>query len=470
MNPYENTYVNPIALPDYPIGRHCLEEGHPRRSDFRETADPSVIYDDGVWYLYPSCGMVYRSEDFIHWTHHKMEPYDCGYAPTVVKHRGKYYLLACLSDLYVSDSPMGPFENLGPITDLRGEEVRVYDPMLFSDDDGRLYLYGGMGGSIDGVELCADDPTRLAGEMRHLIKADTENHLWERMGAWNEDGSFCWIEGSWMYKRGGTYYLTYAAPGTEWQTYAMGAYKSNTPLGPWEYMKTNPFMTKKSGIVRGPGHGCIVDGPNGTVWAFYTCCVCYSYKFERRVGFDPIGFDENGDIIPAEASENPVWAPGVIAEPHLGNGAGLVPVTQGRECTETSAASGRDGLYAVDDSMLSWWQPAEDDPAPALTVEIGYSGLDIYSARIIWRDVGLDVAKGYLPGPFKYKIEALSMGGEWVCVLDKTDNDVDMAIDYNTVTPMRATAVRLTITDHPEHIQPGVINFTVFGKWTPAEE
>ena len=315
----------------------------------------------------------------------------------------------------------------------------------------------------------SEDPTKLVTELQTLIESDTLNHQWERMGAWNEDSSYSWIEGAWMYKHGGTYYLTYAAPGTEWMTYAMGAYKSKTPMGPWEYMKTNPFIAKKSGIVRGPGHGCIVDGPNGTVWAFYTCCVCYSYKFERRVGFDPIGFDENGDIIPTEASENPVWAPGVIAEPHRGNGAGLLPLTQSRECSETSAAPGRDGLYAIDDSMLTWWQPAEDDPSPALTVELGYDGLDVHSARIIWRDVGLDVEKGYLPGPFKYKIEACSMDGEWVCILDKTANDVDMEIDYNTVTLMRAKAVRLTITGHPEHIQPGVINFTVFGKWTPAE-
>ena len=71
--------------------------------DYRETADPTVIYEDGKWYLYPSCGMAYWTEDFCTWNHAKIEPYDCGYAPTVVKHKGKFYLCACGSPLYVSD-------------------------------------------------------------------------------------------------------------------------------------------------------------------------------------------------------------------------------------------------------------------------------------------------------------------------------------------------------------------------------
>ena len=53
----EKTYCNPTPLPDYPIGRTCYY----RNLDihFRETADPSVIYEDGKWYLYSSCGMMY---------------------------------------------------------------------------------------------------------------------------------------------------------------------------------------------------------------------------------------------------------------------------------------------------------------------------------------------------------------------------------------------------------------------------
>ena len=178
----------------------------------------------------------------------------------------------------------------------------------------------------------------------------------------------------------------------------MGAYKGKSPLGPWKYMETSPFLSNRTGLVCGPGHGCIVDGPNGTTWAFYTCCMCYGGEFERRIGYDPVGFDENGNIIPTASTEIPQWAPGMLAEPQKGNGAGLVPVTQHKRTTATSSAPGRDPIYATDDSMLSWWQPAEGDDTPALTVQVALTDtpLDIYSARIVWRDVGLDIKKGIM--------------------------------------------------------------------------
>ena len=210
-----------------------------------------------------------------------MEPYDCGYAPTVVKHRGRFWLLAFGSNLFVSDSPLGPFKDVGPLRAPDGSEARVGDPMLFSDDDGRLYLYFGCGWKISGVELDAADPTRLLADPATMFEADTANHPWERMGACNTDPNYSWVEGAWMFKRGGVYYLTYAAPGTQWPTYGMGAYKSRSPLGPWEYMRTSPFLSGRAGLVTGPGHGCLVRGPGDSVWAFYTCCVCHHHIFER---------------------------------------------------------------------------------------------------------------------------------------------------------------------------------------------
>ena len=37
---------------------------------------------------------------------------------------------------------------------------------------------------------------------------------WQRLGDWNEQPARGWVEGAWMFKRNGTYYLTYAAAGT----------------------------------------------------------------------------------------------------------------------------------------------------------------------------------------------------------------------------------------------------------------
>ena len=468
MIKYEKTYCNPTPLPDYPIGRFCYRDrdDFERLEDFRESADPSVIYDNGVWYMYPSCGMVYWSEDFIHWNHKHMEPYDAGYAPTVVKYRGKYLLCACNSGLYESDSPLGPFKSIGPFVSPSGDELKLGDPMLFADDDGRLYLYSGCGGEIRGAELDGDNPTHLITENLLMYAMDTDNHEWERIGDWNEDPHYSWVEGSWMYKRGDTYYLTYSAPGTHCTSYGMGAYKGKSPLGPWEYMSTSPFLLTKHGLVRGTGHGSIVDGPNGTTWVFYTCLLCYAHRFERRIGYDLISFDENGDIIPRAASETPQWAPGVIDIPDYNSiSTDLIPASQRSTCFATSYAPGRAPIYANDDATSTWWQPAPDDEAPMFTVRVSdFGALDICAVRIWWRDVGFNIKDEVFPGPFGYRVESKLKDGEWETIIDNSDNDVDMNIDYIPFEVRSATFVRLVITKKPEGIEPGVINFTVFCK------
>ena len=50
------------------------------------------------------------------------------------------------------------------------------------------------------------------------------------------------MEGAWMLKHNGKYYLTYSAAGTEHRTYAMGCYAAESPLGPFTPQKHNPIF------------------------------------------------------------------------------------------------------------------------------------------------------------------------------------------------------------------------------------
>lgn len=439
---------------------------------YREMADPSVLYEGNKWYLYGTPGMVFWTEDYKHWNYTKILLGDEEImAPTIVKHDDKFYCIACGTELYEAPSPLGPFESIGCLKTCDGKELRVNDPMLFSDDDGRLYLYYGCGDGIWCAELDAKHPSQLLSEPVFLFADNTREHVWERMGANNEDGSFSWVEGAWMFKHNGVYYLIYCAPATQYSTYAMGAYKSQSPLGPFEYMKTSPFITKQSGVFKGAGHGSIVKGPNDTVWAFYTGIIGYANFVERFVGMQPIGFDEQGDIIPVVADDTPQWIPGVKEKPYEDNNAGLVPVTSFRKHVASSEAAGRDGIYALDENVLSWWQPLAEDEKPSLTVNVLHAGgkpeLMLYAVRVVWRYIGMDVVRGKLPTPVKYKIEALTPEDEWVCILDKTDNQEDMYFDYQLLVPTYAKKVRLVITERPKDMEVGVIDFSVYGKWEP---
>ena len=63
------------------------------KEQFRELADPSVLWFDGKWYLYPSVDMAWVSADNGGtWQHHPLNVRDIGYAPTVVRHRGRFLL------------------------------------------------------------------------------------------------------------------------------------------------------------------------------------------------------------------------------------------------------------------------------------------------------------------------------------------------------------------------------------------
>ena len=161
--PGPTTYCNPLPLPNYPVGKRArdLTVGAPvpkddwlwlvdRQQQFRELADVSVLWHEGAWYLYPSVDMAWVSKDGgATWQHHPLNVRDIGYAPTIVKHKGKYLLMASESSVYTADAPLGPFKELGPIKLPAGVPGQI-DPMLFSDD-GRLFYYWGCTPKIPSV-------------------------------------------------------------------------------------------------------------------------------------------------------------------------------------------------------------------------------------------------------------------------------------------------------------------------------
>lgn len=418
--------------------------------------------------------MAYVSEDFVTWTFHRIEPYFM-FAPTVAVHNNRFYLVGNLTPLYVADDPLGPFTELGSFRTVAGEPLQVLDPMIFPDDDGRLYLYWGLSDpGIFGAELDPADPCQLLTEPRFLFAFNPE-HEWERFGEWNENKYTSSIEGPWMAKVNGVYYLTYCGPGTVYSTYAMGTYTCSYPLGEFTYAARNPILSNKHGLIKGPGHGCIVAGPGETLWAFYTICVCYEHKFERRIGVDPAGIDENGNLYVLGPSEIPQHAPGVLPSPQLNNNTGWSPLTFCNPRQATSCVEGRNPVYAFDDSLLTWWQPSPEDRERELTVDFR-ALFEVRAFRIMWRDVQLDYDNDLLPGPFGYIIEVLAelppeqsveqppkQPLHWVPVIDKSDNDTDLLIDYLEIAGIQARSARLKIISTPPGIEPGVVNFTAFG-------
>ncbi len=462
---------NPLSLPDYPVGRlvRDVTPGKPNEpaglwlaettQQYRELADPSALWHEGKWYLYPSVDMAWVSADEGRtWEHHPLNVRDLGYAPTIVQHRGRFLLMASDSDIYAGPTPLGPFTSIGKMQMPAGKGPQAQiDPMLFSDG-GRLFYFWGCtpNSGLWGVELDAENPTTLIGEPKEVIPFKPDTYAFERVGSSNQNPNTGWMEGSWMIKEGGRYYLTYSAGGTQYRTYTMGAYVSDSPLGPFRPQQRNPIFRSTEGLVTGTGHGCLVRGSRDRIWVFYTVFACVAHGFERRLGLDLAEVDANGELYVPHATSTPQVLPGT------GAAEAWLPLNESEPNFGSSSAPNTSGRLAADNSLTTWWLPAADDAQPTLTAHFS-SRATIHAARVVWRDVGLDTTSGKNPGPFRYRIEAETAPGKWTTIIDRSKSTEDFLIDYRECEPLQATRARLVILGHPPGIQAGVAEFTVFG-------
>lgn len=475
------TYCNPLSIADIPEGRwldfSLVGEGE--CADYRSIADPSVVYHDGKWILYPSYSVAYVTEDFVHWKHVDIGVPHFRYSPAVVQFRDQWYIIGHgVTEMYVSDSPLGPFRLCGHLTGVDGKPVVSIDGCFLADDD-RLYFYWHMGmpcpEDMDvesltctvAAELDPEKPWQMITEPVRINQFDP-NVEWQRTGEHHQNARMGWIEGQWAMKIDGKYYLLYSGSGTQYSSYTNGVLISEEgPLTGFKpQTRHDPLTEKRHGLMRGAGHGSLVRGPKDTLWIFYTCFFGFNHMFERRIGMDPVGIDENGELYCPAVTETPQFAPGVLERPELGNDAGWLPLTFMERPTATSCLPGREPIYASDDSVLTWWQRDPADEHAALTWRLcSDSRYEIYALRIIWRDVGMDSTGGVNPGPFRYVVEYAPDAGleQWKMLLDASENAEDLCIDYRRVSMVKAYGLRLRIVGAPKGIEPGLVSFTAFG-------
>jgi hypothetical protein len=481
--------------------------------------DVTVLRDNNKYYMFCSGGAAWVSENLVNWEYRRVNG-QVPVAPHVVKYNGAFYMSGNNAPLYRANDPLGPYELVGPWRLQNGEPwsgvasngqrwTGAFDVDIFIDDDNRPYLYypgRGVDG-IFGVPLDPNDLSRFAAEPQRLFTFD-KSHSWERYGDFNEYSEVSWIEGPWMLKHNGKYYLQYSASGTQWITYATGVYTSKSPLGPFEYAAVNPILRQTEGIVTGPAHGCAVQAHDGQWWQFYTI-VLRNPPGGRRIGMDPLGFDKDGNMFVRGPSTSPQWAPGVVANAVRDSESGSVPLTVNklRAMNAQSAASGsrpgHDAAYSIDNSAGTWWEPAEGDSQPSLTLDLGpatnFDRVQLFtidSCRIMFHTGtrgsrgrrGAGTARGAARGEARgaaeqpaamgnpsatggatahqYKIEVSSDGQEFKIILDKTANTVPKYTEFEDIPPTVCRFVRLTMTGWPRNAASpfGIVEFTIFGK------
>jgi GH43 family beta-xylosidase len=315
-------------------------------------ADPTVLYYEGLYYLYPTGDNVsyhvYTSYDLVHWSKGPkvFEPGGVNvWAPDVFYNQadGKFYLYYTQDfkiGVAVADQPTGPFVNQGIL--LNG----FIDAHLFEDEDGSLYLYFSDVGHIYVQRMSS--PTQLTGSRQMILQP---SQSWEMQ--W---GSV--TEGPWMLKHNGIYYLIYSGSGADSPYYAVGYATAFNPMGPFTKYAGNPIVSSGNGVY-GPGHGAIVKDARGNLWHLYHQKTDTEINWNRFICLDPLWFDGQGVLHGSATRGVPQPAPAVVEN------AGAAAYWRFEDGTPGSSVvhNGDNGVYAADvldmtgnGNHLSVWQ------------------------------------------------------------------------------------------------------------------
>ena len=211
--------------------------------------------------------------------------------------------------LLVADKITGPYELVsknGPVC-----PYFKNDASLFTDENGRSYLYCSGGG------LWQSEIDLARGK---LVGGDDVQKIIGNRDPGNPDWMIGGIEGPFVINRKGMYYMFFSA----WtRGYEIGVLKAPSPLGPWTLMSNSPIMgTRKRRFKQKlaeeggyahlvyddtpdpyveTGHCAIFEGPDGRDWL---CChyflegskvddgksILEYYDTMPHLGFEPLQF------------------------------------------------------------------------------------------------------------------------------------------------------------------------------------
>lgn len=481
----------------------------------REAADPSMILFQDRYYIFASMNLsVWVSDDLVNWESHRLPEqlplYD--YAPDV-RVNGEYVYFSAskkgsICDFYrTKDIINGPYE------EIKGT-FEFWDPNLYFED-GKVFFYWGCTNTdpLWGVEL--DSVTlKPIGEKVALIDSNSFSRGYERVGVDNREfprneveveyafeqylkttnnkiedlpamyiplikGMFSnrpFIEGPWVEKYNGKYYLQYATPGTQYNIYADGVYISDYPLGPYELAKNNPYSYMPGGFMPGAGHGSTMWDRNGNFWHASTMSISVNHQFERRVGIWPSGFDQDDELfcnqnfgtwpIAVKNGKIDAWS-----EPEW------FLLSYGKKVQVSSSIENKSGENAVDEDVKTCWKASTNASGEWIEIDLG-NVQDTRGIQINFADDEIDIE---VPGKIqgmqtqpryieerdfvtRWKLEGSVDGKEYFILKDKSHVNTDLSHDFVVIEEgIRVRYVKLTILEIPYQLNPAISGLRVFG-------
>lgn len=452
------TFCNPVNL-NYRFMKIDGGEG------IREAADPVVVSFKDKYYLFASKSSGYwYSGDFTDWKHvfitDSVLPIE-DYAPGLFIHKDHLYYVGSTHGkgmLYRSAAPeTGVWE---PVKEIWS----YWDPAFYVEGD-NLYMYYGCS-PVDPIYAQVLDLNTLEArtEVITCFNSNKEEYGWERTGEHNELPRRPYIEGAWMTAHQGKYYLQYAAPGTEWKSYADGTYVSDSPSGPFTYMENSPVSYKSTGFIGGAGHGCMFTVGSENYWKAATNSISVRHMFERRVSFYPAGFDKDGYLYTdTYLGDYPMFLPTEKRQASNSFQPGWMLLSYGKTVTASSTLDGFPAENIVDEDSRTAWVAATNNDTEWLQVDLQHLS-SVNAIQVNFDEYGAK-QKGFVPAVYQsYVIYASVNGEDWYPVVDYSTKKTDTPHDYiEFEEPFKARYIKLQNKEYTVSSNLSVRDLRIFG-------
>jgi xylan 1,4-beta-xylosidase len=431
------TYCNPLDL-DY---KYNFEEKW-RNISYRVGADPVIINHEGEYYLFGTIADGYwHSKDLRTWRHVKPQgwPENDMVAPAALSAKGTLWVMPSTYQtrpIYILKDGGGSSPRLEIFNDklpyLPGA-LGPWDPALFYDEEkNRWYLYVGSSNlfPVYGIELIEEQGLTYRGTSLELILLRPEVHGWERFGQDHRDTIKPFIEGAWMTKHNGKYYLQYAAPGTEHNVYANGTYVADAPLGPFTYAPNNPISYKPGGFVNGAGHGNTFQDRHGNFWNTGTPWIAVNYDFERRIAMFPAGFDKDGLMFASTRfGDFPQRIPTSKWEKPEELFAGWMLLSYKKPAAASSARYPFGAANVTDENPRTFWLAETNRAGEELTVDLAAEA-EVRAVQVNFTDYKSEIY-GSAPNVYtQFRLHHSRDGKNWSLLADLTHEKRDRANAY----------------------------------------